>query len=184
MGEPINLPVGYKFCPPEDVSVMYLKMKILNEELPADVIPTVDIYSCPDPSQIPFSEFTHGPENEWYFFTNRREENRIQTTNGWWEEIEDGEVYNDDDEIIGFTKILEFSCPDDTEKEQKWYIHEYRANPASFTAAELADDSVKEKISNFVLCKVVCEEEIPPSKPPSSSSDDEDDDEVVDAASP
>jgi len=185
-----NVPIGYKFSPSPELSLEYLKGKILNQELPSDVIRTVDIYSCGDPHQIPFSEFTHGADNEWFFFTNKRKETRIQTTNGSWEEIGDQEISDSDDETIGFMRTLEFSYsnPEDAEKEKEWYIHEYSVNPANFTADELADDNVKEKISNFVLCKVVCEEEFPPSKPPTSSSSDDvaddegEDNEVVDGA--
>lgn len=45
-------------------------------------------------------------------------------------------------------RILEFSYsnPEDAEKEKEWYIHEYSVNPANFTADELADDNVKEKV--------------------------------------
>ncbi|XP_058201841.1 NAC domain-containing protein 54-like [Rhododendron vialii] len=173
-----GLPIGYVFSPSAEASMVYLKRKILNQKLPSDVIPTVDVYSCADPRQIPLNEFKHGPENEWHFFTNKREGNLIKTTNGCWEELEDGEdeIKDSDGGIIGFMRRLDFhySNPKDTEKGEEWYIQEYRANPAYFTADELVDDNVKEKISNFVLCKVVCEEQIPPPKPPTNSSSDDD----------
>ncbi|KAG5560804.1 hypothetical protein RHGRI_003977 [Rhododendron griersonianum] len=187
MGNP-NVPIGYRFSPSVEQSLkVYLKRKILNQELPVDVIPNVDVYSCGNPRQIPFGEFKHGPDNEWQFFTNKRNENPIQTTSGRWEEIGDEEIQDGDDGSIGFMRelVFKYSHPEDKEEEKEWYIHEYRATPANFTADELVGDDVQEKISNLVLCKVFCKEEIPPSKPPTNSfSDEEDDNEVVDGANP
>ncbi|KAE9452884.1 hypothetical protein C3L33_15213, partial [Rhododendron williamsianum] len=170
-----SLPIGYKFSPSEEASMVYLKRKILNLELPSDVIPTVDVYSCADPRHIPLSEFKHGPKNEWHFFSNKREENLIKTTNGHWEENGEDEIKDGDGGSIGFMRILDFyySNPKDTEKGEEWYIQEYRVSPAYFTADELVDDNVKEKISNFVLCKIVCKEPVPTPKPPTNSSSDD-----------
>ncbi|KAI8566892.1 hypothetical protein RHMOL_Rhmol02G0077800 [Rhododendron molle] len=185
MGNP-KVPIGYRFSPSVEQSLkVYLKRKILNQELPVDVIPNVDVYSCGNPRQIPFGEFKHGPDNEWQFFTNKRNENPIQTTSGRWEEIGDEEIKDGDDGSIGFMRELVFKYSHPEDKEKEWYIHEYRVTPANFTTDELVGDNVQEKISNLVLCKVFCEEEIPPSKPPTnSSSDEEDDNEVVDGANP
>ncbi|XP_058201839.1 NAC domain-containing protein 96-like isoform X1 [Rhododendron vialii] len=171
-----GLPIGYVFSPSGEDSMEYLKRKILNQVLPSDVIPTADVYSCADPRQIPLSEFKHGPNNEWQFFSTKREGNLIKTTNGHWEENgEEDEIEDGNGGSIGFVRILDFhySNPKDAEKGEEWHIQEYRVSPAYFTADELVDDNVKEKISNFVLCKIVCEEQIPTPKPPTNSSSDD-----------
>lgn len=53
--EVLNLPFGYKFYPSEDQVIHYLKQKIFGGELPADIIPTIDVYSQ-SPDQLPLGK--------------------------------------------------------------------------------------------------------------------------------
>jgi len=48
-----NVPTGYRFSPnDDDLVVHYLKKKILGQQLPADVIPTTDVYAS-SPDKLP-----------------------------------------------------------------------------------------------------------------------------------
>jgi hypothetical protein len=48
-----NVPTGYRFSPnDDDLIVHYLKKKILGQQLPADVIPTTDVYAS-SPDKLP-----------------------------------------------------------------------------------------------------------------------------------
>ncbi|KAI7995170.1 NAC domain-containing protein 2 [Camellia lanceoleosa] len=60
-GKQLILPSGYIFSPLDsEVVVHYLKKKILNQELPAHIIATIDVYSYDSPNQLPLSEFKYG----------------------------------------------------------------------------------------------------------------------------
>lgn len=51
--EALVLPFGYRFHPSNDQVIHYLKQKIFDQELPADIIPTIpDLYRL-SPDQIP-----------------------------------------------------------------------------------------------------------------------------------
>ena len=55
-GQALNVPAllpGYRFSPNnDDLIVYYLKRKILGQQLPADVIPTTDVYAS-SPEKLP-----------------------------------------------------------------------------------------------------------------------------------
>jgi hypothetical protein len=58
-GQALNrpaLPAGYRFSPNnDDLIVYYLKRKILGQQLPADVIPTTDVYAS-SPDKLPLGK--------------------------------------------------------------------------------------------------------------------------------
>ncbi|CAL5355211.1 unnamed protein product [Camellia sinensis] len=174
-GKRLILPSGYTFSPRDsELVVHYLKKKILNQELPANIITTIDVYSYDSPNQLPFREFKYGLPNEWYFFTTRPPHNLLLTSNGGgWNELAD-ETVVDNDKVIGYKRRLAFYFAKPLqEMETDWFIHEYRVSPAIFTPDELIDNTIKDKISNFVVCKV-CHKEKDPSMASSDSSTDSD----------
>ena len=58
-GQALNVPAllpGYRFSPNnDDLIVYYLKRKILGQQLPADVIPTTDVYAS-SPDKLPLGK--------------------------------------------------------------------------------------------------------------------------------
>ncbi|PSS01066.1 NAC transcription factor [Actinidia chinensis var. chinensis] len=154
-GQTIYLPTGYRFDPSdEQIVIHYLMNEIRNQPLPVDIIPRINVYSCSAPEKIPLSTSKYGMENHWYFFTTRPKENPIITSDGCWKEIRDEEIL-DGDEVVGFMRTLRFHYEEllNDEANTNWYIDEYSANPNIFESDEL-DDDAKEKVSNFVVCKV------------------------------
>ncbi|XP_057467450.1 NAC domain-containing protein 41-like [Actinidia eriantha] len=154
-GVTIYLPTGYRFGPSDKTIVIhYLKNKIRNQPLPVDIIPRTEVYSFGAPEKIPLSTSKYGLENQWYFFTTRPKENPIITSDGCWKEIRDEEIL-DGDEVVGFMRTLRYHYeePLNVETNTNWYIDEYSVNPDIFESDEL-DDDAKEKVSNFVVCKV------------------------------
>ncbi|KAL7181782.1 hypothetical protein ACSBR1_040644 [Camellia fascicularis] len=152
-GEQLILPSGYIFSPLDsEVVVHYLKKKILNQELPAHIIATIDVYSYDSPNQLPLSEFKYGLPNEWYFFTTRSPHNLFLTGNGGgWNELAD-ETVVDNDQVVGYKRRLAFYFAEPLqEMKTDWFIHEYRVNPAIFALDELLDDTIKEKVNLFCL---------------------------------
>ncbi|KAL2528689.1 NAC domain-containing protein 79-like [Forsythia ovata] len=60
----------------------------------------------------------------------------------------------DGTKVVGFKQHLVFYQGKISSGTQTpWKIHEYRANPSSFTAAEM-NDGITKKISNLVVCKI------------------------------
>ncbi|CAL5428970.1 unnamed protein product [Camellia sinensis] len=146
-GKRLILPSGYTFSPRDsELVVHYLKKKILNQELPANIITTIDVYSYDSPNQLPFREFKYGLPNEWYFFTTRPPHNLLLTSNGGgWNELAD-ETVVDNDKVIGYKRRLAFYFAKPLqEMETDWFIHEYRVSPAIFAPDELIDNTIKDK---------------------------------------
>jgi hypothetical protein len=58
MSSGVPVAAGYKFCPmDDDLVVYYLKRKILGEQLPANLIPTIDVYAS-SPDKLPLGKFS------------------------------------------------------------------------------------------------------------------------------
>ncbi|KAA8530429.1 hypothetical protein F0562_005138 [Nyssa sinensis] len=145
----LNIPSGYKFCPTDtEIVIHYLKRKILDQQLPADIIPTADVYSK-NPRELPLSKFKYSVDNEWYFFSTRLKDNRFTTgyrytTDGYWHSILNENILDEDDEvIIGFVEMLTFyeRKPLQVTK-TNWLMQEYR-------------------ISELVICKIFRAEDDP-----------------------
>ncbi|XP_012084854.2 NAC transcription factor 29 [Jatropha curcas] len=139
--EQLVLPSGYRFRPTDSELILYyLKNKILGKELPVNIIPTIDVFSC-NPDQLPLSEFTHGMPNERYFFSNRRK-GRILTEDGFYHVSSTGSIY-DKNKLVGFVRTLDFyhGRPNKGIK-SKWTVHEFRVNPQVFQEDEDAQENV------------------------------------------
>lgn len=58
MNPPPVLPPGYRFSPNDgQLIVFYLKKKIMGEQLPVDVIPTIDHVYASSPDKLPLGKF-------------------------------------------------------------------------------------------------------------------------------
>ncbi|KAK4481706.1 hypothetical protein RD792_012615 [Penstemon davidsonii] len=103
-------PPGYHFNPTDDELVVdYLKKKMMNEPIPYNIIPEVNIYEY-NPQQLS-EKFPPVEENVWYFFTPRDRKfqncarvNRVAGTGNWKATAKDKPVrYNG--EIVGSKKM-------------------------------------------------------------------------------
>ncbi|GAA0168822.1 hypothetical protein LIER_23449 [Lithospermum erythrorhizon] len=96
----LDLPSGYCFNPTDYESIHYLKQKVLGRELPADIIPAINLYTC-HPQDIPY-------------------ENNMRINN------------------LAIREHI---------------IYEFNVEEAAFEPQDL-NDNVKQKMEQFVLCKV------------------------------
>ncbi|KAJ6976561.1 NAC domain-containing protein 86-like [Populus alba x Populus x berolinensis] len=158
-GQALNVPVllaGYRFSPNnDDLVVYYLKRKILGQQLPADVIPTTDVYAS-SPDKLPLDDFKGGVPNEWFFFSTRSKDDNIIALDGGYYAIdpEGAGPITWEGKVVGYVKTLNFyqgSSPNGTETE--WMVEEFRVNP-EFVPVNNDDRSTQEKIENLVACKI------------------------------
>ncbi|KAG6752615.1 hypothetical protein POTOM_042634 [Populus tomentosa] len=158
-GQALNRPTllaGYKFSPDnDDLIVYYLKRKILGQQLPADVIPTTDVYAS-SPDKLPLDDFKGGVPNEWFFFSTRSKDgNSIALDGGYYEiDPEGAGPITWEGKVVGYVKTLNFyqgSSPNGIETE--WMVEEFRVNP-EFVPVNDDDRSTQEKIENLVACKI------------------------------
>ncbi|KAJ9147541.1 hypothetical protein P3X46_029691 [Hevea brasiliensis] len=173
------LPCGFRFCPTDtQLLLFYLKKKILGLNDHIDLVPTIDVYAS-NPYHLPLSEFKYGQPNEyWYFYSNRRR-GKILTVDGYYY-LSSRRTIFDGKELIGFVRTLDFyhgRPPCGTKS--RWSIQEYRINPDKIKVNE-DDHTMKEKISKFVVCKIVHKQVYIPSadeviieEPEPNSSEDE-----------
>ncbi|RQO98195.1 hypothetical protein POPTR_012G024200v4 [Populus trichocarpa] len=159
-GQALNrptLPAGYRFSPNnDDLIVYYLKRKILGQQLPADVIPTTDVYAS-SPDKLPLDDFKGGEANEWFFFSNRSKDDDTIALDGGYYAIdpEGAGPITWEGKIVGYVKTLNFyqgSLPNGTETE--WMVEEFRINPEFVPINNNDDRSTREKIENLVACKI------------------------------
>ncbi|KAL9337227.1 hypothetical protein Peur_068996 [Populus x canadensis] len=151
-----NVPTGYRFSPnDDDLVVHYLKKKILGQQLPADVIPTTDVYAS-SPDKLPLDDFKGGVANEWFFFSTRSEDaDIILTENGYYAVEPEGTApIAWKDKIVGYAKTLNFyqgSPPNGSETD--WMVEEFSVN-AEFVPINKDDHSTQEKKAKLVACKI------------------------------
>uniref|UniRef100_A0A6N2K9Q3 NAC domain-containing protein n=1 Tax=Salix viminalis TaxID=40686 RepID=A0A6N2K9Q3_SALVM len=154
-GQALNVPVlvpGYRFIPTDDeLIVYYLKRKIMGQQLPCDVIPTIDVYAS-NPDKLPLG----GEANEWFFFSTRSKDDDVIVLDGGYYAIdpEGAGPITWEGKTVGYVKTLNFykgSSPDG--KETEWMVEELRVNP-EFVPVDNDDRSTQEKIENLVACRV------------------------------
>ncbi|XP_004306089.1 PREDICTED: NAC domain-containing protein 67-like [Fragaria vesca subsp. vesca] len=149
---------GLRFQPSdEEIVRVYLIPKILGRLNPYDVVTTEDVYST-SPEQLPLgNDAGHFIDNEWYFYTTRPISSHYRTRNGFYFATSMNEPILHNNNVVGFRRFLRFylgSRPE-TGIETEWTVHEFRANPAVFPAANLLGSVVQEKLSSMVMCKIV-----------------------------
>ncbi|KAL2515143.1 NAC transcription factor 25-like [Forsythia ovata] len=89
----LNFPHGFKFDPTDNEVLIYLRKNILDQQLPANVILTPDVYGT-KPDELPFCEFKHGDESYWLIFTTKPNGNLVIGEDRFTDS--DGEIYEDD----------------------------------------------------------------------------------------
>ncbi|KAK4486019.1 hypothetical protein RD792_008681 [Penstemon davidsonii] len=145
-------PPGYRFHPTDDELIIhYLKKKTMNEPIPCNKIPEVNIYKY-NPQQLS-EKFPPLEENIWYFFTPRDRKfqssvrvNRVACTGNWKATAKDKPVcYNG--EIVGSKKVLVFY---EGKSKTNWIMYEYTVK----------ENNLKRKNTNnmrmddWVLCRI------------------------------
>ncbi|XP_022853870.1 NAC domain-containing protein 67-like [Olea europaea var. sylvestris] len=93
---------------------------------------------------------------EWFFFTSRdreHENEKIQngvTVDGYWQVIgEDDEIIKQNNETLGFRKILEFYKGNPPNGDNtSWIMHEIKVNDQHTVAA---DDT---KLDDWIVCRI------------------------------
>ncbi|KAL6139852.1 hypothetical protein ACLB2K_058153 [Fragaria x ananassa] len=99
----------------------------------------------------------HFIDNEWYFYTTRPISSHYVTRNGFYYATSMNEQILHNNKVVGFRRFLRFylgSRPE-TGIETEWSVHEFRANPGVFPAANLLGSVVQEKLSSMVMCKII-----------------------------
>ncbi|XP_027360038.1 NAC domain-containing protein 83-like [Abrus precatorius] len=153
-----KLPPGFRFQPTdEELVFQYLKCKIFSSQLPASIIPEINV-SKYDPWDLP----GNCDEEERYFFSSKeakyRNGNRMnRTTNsGYWK-------------ATGSDKKISSSISNGTEGVRKtlvfyhgkpprgtrthWVMHEYRLVSVETTTSNSSQNYVNE-IGDWVLCRI------------------------------
>ncbi|ESW09869.1 hypothetical protein PHAVU_009G163200 [Phaseolus vulgaris] len=150
-----SLPPGFRFQPTdEELVFQYLKCKIFSCQLPASIIPEINV-SKYDPWDLPGN---CDDEKERYFFSSKeakyRNGNRMnRTTNsGYWKATgSDKKVSSSiNNGISGLRKTLVFyegKSPNGSRTE--WLMHEYR-----LLSVETSASKPIQEIGDWVLCRI------------------------------
>ncbi|GMN29473.1 hypothetical protein TIFTF001_041321, partial [Ficus carica] len=145
--KPIEFPIGYRFLPSdEELITDYLVKKLLDQDLPADIVKEVDLYKY-SPQEL---EQLYGArrEKEMYFFTrtklkyaNGSRPNREAPGGTWRASTSKIPIRGGNGRKIGDKMMLVYHK---TEKKQKtdWLMHEYTI------------PSNSKKTEGYVLCKL------------------------------
>ncbi|WCJ32354.1 NAC domain containing protein 90 [Euphorbia peplus] len=151
----LNLSVGYKFSPTQsELFFNYLLNKILGRNLPVNIIPTFDCFSC-SPEHLPFERFTYGRVNEWYFFSSGSDGKIVVTTNDGYYQLTDQKQKHEGDQIVGSVRRYDFHrgrFP--TGIVSEWSIQEFKLHPHFLRNHQQAGTSTILN-SDLVACKVI-----------------------------
>ncbi|KAK7316846.1 hypothetical protein RJT34_00601 [Clitoria ternatea] len=154
-----KLPPGFRFQPTdEELVFQYLKCKIFSSQLPASIIPEINV-SKYDPWDLP----GNCGEQERYFFSSKeakyRNGNRMnRTTNsGYWKATgSDKKIASSMTNIgiVGVRKTLVFyhgKSPNGSRTD--WVMHEYRLLTLETTTSNSSQNYGNE-IGDWVLCRI------------------------------
>ncbi|KAL2520528.1 NAC domain-containing protein 41-like [Forsythia ovata] len=72
----LNLPHGFRFDPTDNEVLIFLRKNILDQQLPANVIPTADVYGT-KLDELPLCEFKYVDESYWFIFTTKPNGNLV-----------------------------------------------------------------------------------------------------------
>ncbi|KAJ1417872.1 NAC domain [Sesbania bispinosa] len=154
-----RLPPGFRFQPTdEELVFQYLKCKIFSCQLPASIIPEINVCKY-DPWDLPGNCY----QQERYFFSSKetkyRNGNRMnRTTNsGYWKATGSDKKISPpitSDCIAGIRKTLVFyegKSPNGSRTD--WIMHEYRLVNVETIACNSSQNYVNE-IGDWVLCRI------------------------------
>lgn len=128
----VRLPLGFKFQPTdEDLISGYLLPKCQEKNLPFEIITSDDVYEKPPSDFCTDSTAFFGDDNiaKHYFFTylNRAKEraDRMVGSCGYWHESSKKKIKNNNNETIGYKKLLNFIRKGEGKKATEWLMHEF-----------------------------------------------------------
>ncbi|KAK7350724.1 hypothetical protein VNO77_09628 [Canavalia gladiata] len=154
-----KLPPGFRFQPTdEELVFQYLKSKIFSSQLPASIIPEINV-SKYDPWDLP----GNCDEQERYFFSSKeakyRNGNRMNRTtkSGYWKATgSDKKISSSTSNgIDGVRKTLVFyegKSPNGSRTD--WIMHEYRLVTVETTASNSPHQNYVNEIGDWVLCRI------------------------------
>ncbi|CAN4115334.1 unnamed protein product [Withania somnifera] len=143
-----DLPPGFSFDPTDEELVFYFLKSKIAANLPFH-IPLVD-FSSSDPWQL--HERALWSKNQWYFFSQVKENSIRATGRGYWKELNRNEpimLKNCGEKLIGIKKYFVYStCTNNIHEqvETNWIMEEFHLS--SFNKPE------KEKQLEWVICRV------------------------------
>ncbi|CAA3003042.1 NAC domain-containing protein 83-like [Olea europaea var. sylvestris] len=115
----VKIPVGFRFYPTdEELIIHYLKRKVYSLQLPATVIPELDVFQT-NPSDLP------GDSSEKRYFFSKRTMNLNKCSSGYWKSIGKYKkiVAPGNNQTIGVKKSLIFYKGNCTKT--SWVMHQY-----------------------------------------------------------
>ncbi|CAH9103282.1 unnamed protein product [Cuscuta epithymum] len=162
-----DLPPGYRFCPSDNELIRYyLKKKVMNQKLPPNEIPEVNLYK--HNPEVLSAKYRMIGTKEWYFFTprdrkypNGNRPNRAVgsaepgVVNGYWKATGSDREIKHGSTVIGFKKALVFyeGKPPKGSK-TKWIMHEFRVNAPPLRSKIVGVDGVNMRLDDWVLCSI------------------------------
>ncbi|QHO32706.1 NAC domain-containing protein 83 [Arachis duranensis] len=158
------LPPGFRFQPTEEeLLFQYLKCKVFSFQLPASIIPEINVCNY-DPWDLPGNNNNYGEEEERYLFSSKevkyRNGNRMNriTKSGYWKAtgsdkriISTSSNNNNNNNIVGIRKTLVFyhgKSPNGSRTH--WIMREYRL----VTTPSNSSQKYVEDLGNWVLCRI------------------------------
>ncbi|KAK3221443.1 hypothetical protein Dsin_008468 [Dipteronia sinensis] len=155
--ESSHYPPGYRFQPTdEELVVSYLEPKVLDQDVPPNVILEVELYKF-NPDNLA-GLFKPQEEMTWYFFTprNRKYRNGDRPNraagHGYWKATGADKAVMHGKSKVGFRKALVFNegkAPKGSKTD--WIMHEYRLNNPPKRERAGIDDM---RLDDWVLCKI------------------------------
>ncbi|KAJ4957733.1 hypothetical protein NE237_024844 [Protea cynaroides] len=143
-----SFPPGIRFCPYDDeLIVHYLMKKLLNQELPRNLISEVKLYNH-TPEYLT-ENYPPWGDQTWYFFTlwDRRHRNG----NGYWRLVRGTRRVLSEGQHVGFRKELIFYKGRFPKYEKtNWIMKELNATQISTTNRRLNDM----KLDDWILCTI------------------------------
>ncbi|MED6158687.1 hypothetical protein PIB30_035137 [Stylosanthes scabra] len=158
------LPPGFRFQPTEEeLLFQYLKCKVFSFQLPASIIPDINVCNY-DPWDLPGNN-NCDEEEERYLFSSKevkyRNGNRMKRTtkSGYWKATgSDKRIVStssscNNNNIVGIRKSLVFyhGKSPSTASRTHWIMHEYRlvTTPSNSSSQKYVED-----LGDWVLCRI------------------------------
>ncbi|KAE8776853.1 NAC domain-containing protein 78 [Hordeum vulgare] len=148
------LPPGYRFHPTDvELTLYYLKRKLLGKKLHCNAVAEVDIYKFP-PWELPAKSSMPTGDLQWYFFCTRGRKYSVgyrtnrSTEGGYWKATGKDRQVVYENRTVGMKRTLVFhagKAPKGTRTD--WVMYEYR-----LAQGEIPDAGVR--LDDSVLCKV------------------------------
>ncbi|KAL2461952.1 NAC domain containing protein 47 [Abeliophyllum distichum] len=167
-GQITDLPIGYRFLPKDEELIdWYLRRKISNGLLPADVIKDIDGSELYGKHPKNVVDNISGHQKSWYFFTHHNEgydegENKgiriVGDGIGFWRGIQaEDSISNSNGEVYASkTHWKYFEGPISKGKRTHWMMEEYRLrnNASTSTNGQERDQDQDKLVLEWVLVRI------------------------------